>query len=126
MTAVLDASAILAFLFRETGWEDVKTYIRSGSVSAVNYSEVIARMFEANVPEQLITSTIDELGLELMPFDEALALEAARLRPLTRGYGLSLGDRACLATARISGMPALTADRAWANLDLGIEIRLIR
>jgi PIN domain nuclease of toxin-antitoxin system len=46
------------------------------------------------------------------------------LSPAT--FGLSLGDRACLALARMRRLPAVTADRAWARLDLGIAIELVR
>jgi len=56
----------------------------------------------------------------------AHALIAARLRPLTRHLGLSLGDRICLALAIERQCPALTADRNWANLKIGIPIQLIR
>jgi len=38
----------------------------------------------------------------------------------------SLGDRVCLALARRRGLPVLTTDKPWADLDLGIEVRLIR
>ena len=40
--------------------------------------------------------------------------------------GLSLGDRACLALASLTGRIVVTADRVWPELDLGIDIRLIR
>jgi ribonuclease VapC len=40
--------------------------------------------------------------------------------------GLSFGDRACLALAKSLVAPALTADRSWARLDLGIAIEVIR
>jgi PIN domain nuclease of toxin-antitoxin system len=60
------------------------------------------------------------------PFTTADAIEAARLRPLTRAAGLSLGDRACLALARRHGAVAITADAAWATLSLGIDVRPIR
>jgi ribonuclease VapC len=50
----------------------------------------------------------------------------ARLRPLTRAQGLSLGDRACLATGLRLGRPVITADRSWAALDVGVTIQLIR
>jgi PIN domain nuclease of toxin-antitoxin system len=48
------------------------------------------------------------------------------LTPLTRGRGLSFGDRACLATARLLKVPALTADRNWRIPKLGVVVRLIR
>jgi ribonuclease VapC len=43
-----------------------------------------------------------------------------------RHYGLSLGDRACLALAMELKLPVVTADRAWIDLDLGIDICVIR
>lgn len=50
------------------------------------------------------------------------------LRPMTRQVGLSLGNRACLALAKSRQAIALTADRAWTELDpsLGIAIQCIR
>lgn len=61
-----------------------------------------------------------------MVADLDLALEAARLRGATRPRGLSLGDRFCLSLAARLALPVLTTDRAWADLDLGIDIRLVR
>jgi PIN domain nuclease of toxin-antitoxin system len=49
-----------------------------------------------------------------------------RLRSATRSAGLSLGDRACLALAERLGMVALTADRAWGTLQVGIQVDVIR
>jgi len=40
--------------------------------------------------------------------------------------GLSLGDRACLALADAMGCPAVTADRAWSSIDIGVSVVLIR
>jgi ribonuclease VapC len=60
------------------------------------------------------------------PFTTADAIDAARLRPLTRSVGLSLADRACLALAHRLNAPALTADRAWFRLELDVEVRLLR
>jgi PIN domain nuclease of toxin-antitoxin system len=37
-----------------------------------------------------------------------------------------LGDRACLALASARGATALTTDRAWAALGIGIAIELAR
>jgi PIN domain nuclease of toxin-antitoxin system len=65
-------------------------------------------------------------GLTLRSFDDAQALEVARLRLHTRDAGLSLGDRACLALAASPGLPALTVGCAWLGPGPGIEVRLIR
>jgi PIN domain nuclease of toxin-antitoxin system len=54
------------------------------------------------------------------------ALIVAKLRPLTKALGLSLGDRTCLALAIERDCPAMTADRNWAKLNIGVPIQLIR
>ena len=64
--------------------------------------------------------------LEIIDFTRSLAEQAGGLVARTRSKGFSLGDRACLALAQREGVPAFTADCAWASLDIGIEIRLIR
>ncbi|WP_448377386.1 PIN domain-containing protein [Fervidobacterium sp.] len=53
------------------------------------------------------------LGLVVVPFTLEEARLAGELDPPTRALGLSLGDRACLATAARLGITALTTDRAW-------------
>ncbi len=65
-------------------------------------------------------------AIKVEPFTTADAAETARLRPLTRAVGLSLGDRACVAAAHRLNTPVLTADAAWSALTLGIEIVMIR
>ncbi|MBO0778869.1 MAG: type II toxin-antitoxin system VapC family toxin [Ktedonobacteraceae bacterium] len=124
---VLDASALLALLNAESGNEQVVEAMSAGAaISLVNLSEVVAKLSEAGMPEAVIHKTLDSLGLDMVSFDAALAYQAGLLRPLTRHAGLSLGDRACLALAKNLGLPALTADRAWESLSLGIVIRVIR
>ena len=59
-------------------------------------------------------------------FDRELAIGAAALLLPTAPFGLSLGDRACLALARQRDLPAVTADRARAKLDLGLRIEVVR
>jgi ribonuclease VapC len=72
------------------------------------------------------STALEGLGLHTVVFDEEQAMETARLRPLTRSLQLSLSDRACLALARLRQLPVMTADRAWAKLNLGIQITVIR
>jgi ribonuclease VapC len=130
--AVLDASALLAFLQREPGQERVADALTPGSaISTVNLSEVVAKLRDANAPETIIRHALNGLlarGLEVVPFDEALAFTAGFLRPVTRELGLSLGDRACLALGQSRQQPVLTADRGWADVAraVGIDVRLIR
>lgn len=125
---VLDASAVIAVLDGEPGREQVRPKLRSGgaTISAVNLSEVVTRHLEGGFSENQIRDRIQPLSLEVVPFDADLAYAAARLRAPTRSAGLGLGDRACLALAQRLGVPAVTADRAWATLGLPIEIELIR
>jgi ribonuclease VapC len=66
------------------------------------------------------------LGLRVHPFDQQQAYVAGRMELPGRKFGLSLGDRACLALASVLSLPAMTADREWANLDLGVQVLLIR
>jgi PIN domain nuclease of toxin-antitoxin system len=76
--------------------------------------------------EAAIHESLDSLGLEIVEFDASLAYQAGFLRTLTKRIGLSLGDRACLVLAQYLNLPALTADRAWESLSLGIAIQVIR
>jgi ribonuclease VapC len=123
---VLDASALLALLQGEPGSEAVATAIPGGIISAVNLSEVIAKLAEAGMPEAAIQAALSSVEIEIHPFDIASAYRAGLLRVATRHLGLSLGDRACLALARQLGLPALTTDRAWERAEIGVEVRVAR
>jgi PIN domain nuclease of toxin-antitoxin system len=126
-SAVLDASAVLALLHREPGGEQVGAAVALGAtISTVNLAEVIGRLADAGVPEETITAALEPLGLEVVAFDEPLALQTGLLRPVTRAAGLSLGDRACLSLARSLGLPALTGDRRWVGAVTGVDVQLIR
>ena len=114
MSVVLDASALLAFLSGETGAERVEVRMAEGAmVSSVNLSEVVAKLNERGMPLSEIKSTVDDLGLDIATFDEALAYVAGELRKLTSHAGLSLGDRACLALGIQKGYTVLTGDKRW-------------
>ncbi len=111
--AVLDASALLAVLYREPGSVVVERYFAQGIVSSVNLSEVAAKLSDRGVDSQEVVEILSGLGLEVREFDTELALMAGALRKVTRPLGLSLGDRACLALGIAEGTPILTTDRAW-------------
>ncbi len=126
MTTVLDASAILAVLLDEPGQDRVIDAISDGVVSAVNLSEVFAKLLDKGRTGEQALEDMDAFLSMSAPFDLAQALDAGAIRAETRTAGLSLGDRACLALGRRKRARVLTADRGWAALDLGLEIEVIR
>ena len=125
---LLDASAILAVLYEESGFARVRDALREGAaVSAVNAGEVAAHLRANDWSVGQVADVFDDLSIEIVPFDRETALLSGAYRPRTRHLGLGPGDRACLATARRLRIPALTADRAWERIELrGVEIVVIR
>lgn len=125
---VLDASALLAFIFAEPGAPLVADELNADcEISAVNWSEVLQKIAHRGGPADQLSAWVLALGPRVEPFDRATAAVAAGLYPRTAEFGLSLGDRACLALARQRAAPAFTADRRWADIpDLGVDVRLIR
>lgn len=123
---VIDASALLALLNAEPGADVVAEALPGGVISAVNLSEVVAKLRDAGMPEKTIHQALQPLGIEIVPFDEEQAYQAGLLRVATQDMGVSLGDRACLSLAKKLGVVALTADRVWAGLSVGVTIKVIR
>ena len=124
---VLDASALLAFLFREPGHETVERYIEESCISTVNLSEVAGRLIRDGIEAAPLMQQITETAIDIVPFTQEHAVQAATFIPNTQRYGLSFADRACLGLARERQLPVLTADIAWSELNnIGIEIIQIR
>ncbi len=129
---VLDASALLAYLGNEAGAEVVQeALVDGGSISTVNLAEVLGTAAARGADPGELARELERRGLldgalAVLPFTTADAIEVARLRPLTREAGLSLGDRSCLALARRLDAVALTAYGAWADLAVEVTVRHIR
>ncbi len=121
-----DASAVLAFIFKEPGHEQAAALIDDCCLSAVNLSEVLGRLVRDGHDSQTMLVSLAETNILVVDFDAEQASLAADLLPKSRPLGLSLGDRACLALALARGVPAVTADRAWTGADFGVEVRVIR
>ncbi len=126
MKAVLDASAMLAYLQDEPGSEAVEVVLAESVISSVNWAEVVQKSIAAGVTVDGMRVDLEALGLEIYPFAPEEAEVTGRLWQQTRQYGLSLGDRACLSLGLKLGIPVLTTDRAWANLGLTLDVRVIR
>lgn len=125
---VLDASAVLAFLFEEAGADKVSPVLETGSglISSVNYAELVSKLIDQGMPPAIIRETLFGLELELVDHDEAQAFVTGELRTISKAFGLSLGDRACLALGIIKQLPVLTADHVWLKVPVQTEVRVIR
>ena len=123
---VIDASALLALLNSEPGADVVAEALPDAVISAVNLSEVVAKLCGAGIPKNDIRQILEPLGLQVKSFDESSAYQAGMLRAGTKSQGISLGDRACLSLAGMLGVVALTADKSWTSLHVGAAVKLIR
>ena len=126
ISCILDASAILAYLEEESGSREVEKLLDEAAVSAVNIAEVASKLAQRGAPADRIRQTIQALGVEVIACDEAIAYRIGDLRSATKALGLSLGDRACLATALQHNVRAITADRRWKTVKVGARIQVIR
>jgi len=125
--AVLDASVVLAILFEERGAEKMTDEIMDSAViSAVNLAEVQSKLVKLGHPPEDAWS--DALLLETAPepFTADQAKIAGSLIATTEKYGLSLGDRSCLALAIALKAPVYTTEQLWRNLKVGVPIHVIR
>ncbi len=128
MTVVLDASAVLAVVLTEKGWEIVADHLSDAHLATVNMSETLVKLIEYDVTAQDALRQIRRLELNIHDFDAEQAERAALLRQPTKRLGLSLGDRTCLALGQRLALPILTADRRMAEASalVDVNIRLIR
>ncbi len=126
MTVVLDASALLAYLQRESGGDTIGKALRGALMSTVNWAEVVQKVPDQDIGAVGLRGALESLGLSFEPFAVAQAEIAGELREKTRSLGLSLGDRACLALGMDKDALVLTADRTWKQLNLGVGVESIR
>jgi PIN domain nuclease of toxin-antitoxin system len=123
---VLDASAVLCLLQEERGADRVARSLPSAVIGAVNYSEVIGKLVEFGIDEAAVDGLMDTLQLKVIPFDRIQARLAGALRATTQKFGLSLGDRACLALAAAESATALTCERVWTKFQAPCKIETLR
>ena len=124
---VVDASAVIAWLRREPGAEQVDAAWQDEPViSAVNLAEVLSKVGERGGDVRAAARDLRIEGLRVEAYWDEDAVATAELRLATRAQGLSLGDRACLALAGRLGVPVLTADQQWAGTKVGVTVQLIR
>lgn len=125
--AVLDSSAVLAWLKQEPGWEAVRDALSGSAISAANWSEILQKALQWKRDAEEVGSLLKQRGVVVEPVSEEDGFVAAQL--WERASHLFLGDRLCLALARRLGRPALTAESHWdqpAVTGAGCTVQLIR
>jgi ribonuclease VapC len=131
---VLDASGLLAYVLEEEGAAAVEEMLaNSAAISAGNLAEALSKLAEQGVDPGEVVGQLEARGvlgglLQVEPVTAQDAIAIAEMRPLTREYGLGLGDRICLALGRRLDVPVMTADRAWLELEdaLGVSVYAFR
>ncbi len=124
---VLDASAILTIIHQKPGVEKLNPELLARAVaSAVNMAEVQSKLVSHGWPAGEAWEDGTSPVAEIVPFDAEQARIAGDLTAQTRPYGLSLGDRACLALGLALRAPVYTSERIWESLHVGIPIHVLR
>lgn len=124
--AVLDSSAVLAVINRETGFEKAERYLWDGVISSVNAMEIACVLrrngADADAAETMMRRTIPRI----LPFAVNQLRSVAELYAATRHVGLSQGDCVCLALGHELKRPVVTMDRRWADIDVGVKVLALR
>jgi ribonuclease VapC len=124
--AVFDSSALLAMLWGEPGADAAEALVEDSAISAVNMAEVSSKLFDHGANNDVVQAFLTRTRIRVIPYDEKQAFRTGELRLPTRAFGLSIGDRACLGLAEAENATAVTADRNWLGLNLGIDVKTIR
>ncbi len=123
---LLDASAYIAFLNKETGYDIIENVIQKASINTVTYTEIISFYARQGLDDLILHELCKYVNI--ININEDICFNAGNLIKISKEYGLSLGDRLCLATAIHYKLDVYTSDKIWAQLtkDLKLNIILIR
>lgn len=124
---VFDSSALIMLFAKESGYKSVRQNLKHAIISSINIAEVYKYCIEVqNLTEDDCRNLIKLSGIKIINFCEEQALITAKIIKKTKQYGLSLGDRGCIALAMFKNYPILTCDKIWQKVDLDIEFIMAR
>ena len=124
MTAVVDASVVLAWLQDEPGADDAEPLLMEGVIGAANWSEVLQKTRQHGAPAGVVGRLLSSFGLTVVDVTRDDAEIAADL--WRHGGPLSLADRLCLALGARMGLDVATADSTWPDVEGAPPVTLIR
>ena len=129
---VLDASAVLAMFFAESGMEKMRELFHKAAeadrpvfISAVNWAEVLYKMERKHGKAGYETARQFErtTPLEAVPVDRELAEAAALLK---NAHGLGLADAFAAALAKGKKAELVTADHEFISVEKEIKINWLK
>jgi PIN domain nuclease of toxin-antitoxin system len=124
---IFDSSALIALFAKETGYDFIKKHMKDAIISSVNIAEVYKYCIESqNLTKNEAKSLIKLADIKIIDFCDEQALITAEIISKTKKYGLSLGDRACLALAILRNHPVITCDRIWQKVDINVKFIMAR
>ena len=128
LRAIVDASAVLAWIFNERGADTVEGVLGVSGISAVNFAEVLFIASSRRYAADELEADLAAYGLSLLPFggDESRTVLDVKRAETRAGVSLSLADRCCLATAMVYDLPAVVSDGEWERLELPIDVAPFR
>lgn len=132
---VLDASALLAWIFQERGHATIDRILPYSLISTVNFAEVIRRNHERGYqrsPEELANALL-ALGLAIEPTLTASdAIRATQLvyrswqeKTKHQDRLLSMCDALCIAVAERHNLPAVSSDQLWEELHHLFQVKIL-
>jgi PIN domain nuclease of toxin-antitoxin system len=121
---VVDASVVLAWLQDAPGADEAEPMLMEGVIGAANWSEVLQKARQHGASPHIVGRLLRSFGLQVIDVTAGDAETAAELWPA--GSGLSLADRLCLGLGLRLSAPVATVDPAWAELNGGPTVVVLR
>lgn len=126
ISCVMDASALLAVFNNEPHIKELPKLFQDAIITTFNLAESVSSILvKKGGDEDLLWELLSNFVQNHYPLDDELSYEVIKMTKLTKQYGLSLGDRYCIALAKILNLPVYTADKIWKELESHLKISVV-